>query len=116
VDCGRTLSDDDVDAIARRVVDLLPTPRPRALLTTSEVAEAIGVGPDWVRDHAAELGGIRIGDGPRGELRFEAERVAAALERRRLAVAPEPKPQRRPGRRQQPRDDVELIEFPRWAT
>jgi hypothetical protein len=116
VDGGRTLSDDDIDAIARRVVDLFPTPRPWALLTTSEVAGMIGVGPDWVRNHATEIGAIRVGDGPRGELRFEAERVLAALEHRRLAAAPEPQPQRRPGPRQQAQDAVDLIDLPGWAT
>ena len=44
----------------------------------------LGVSEDWVRDHAAELGAIRVGDGPRGMLRFEAARVRTALERRRV--------------------------------
>jgi hypothetical protein len=50
-----------------------------ALLTAAEVAERFGVSAEWVRDHADELGVVRLGDGPRPRLRFDAETVAAAL-------------------------------------
>jgi hypothetical protein len=36
------------------------------------------VSGDWVREHAAELGAIRVGDGPKGALRFDLRRVKAA--------------------------------------
>ena len=85
------------------------------LLTTNEVAQLISVRPDWVREHAAELSAIRIGDGPRGELRFELRHVMEALERRRLRTEPAGTTRRRPGRRQQSRGEVELLDLPRWA-
>jgi hypothetical protein len=85
------------------------------LLTTSEVAELLAMSPEWVREHAAELRAIRIGGGPRGELRFALRDVTDALERRRLRTAPAAAPRKRPTRRRQRGTDVELIELPPWA-
>ena len=58
----------------------------------------LAVSEEWVREHAAELGAIRVGDGPKGALRFDAARVRAALERRRLG-RPKDRQRRRPGQR-----------------
>jgi len=67
------------DAIAERVADLLHdrSPRPR-LVDAATVADALGVSRDCVYAHAAELGGERIGSGPRGRLRFDLYRALAA--------------------------------------
>jgi hypothetical protein len=70
-----------VEAIAQRVAELLRTDlglTPR-LLTPSEVAERFAVSRTWVYEHAAELGAIRLGDGPRARLRFDAKTVAEVL-------------------------------------
>ena len=92
-----TLTAADVDAIAARVVELLRDERRLALyVDTSAVARMLHVSGDWVRDHAAELGGIRVGDGPKGALRFDVRRVKVALEGRRLR-RPRSEPKRRPG-------------------
>jgi len=110
---GRSLTPEDVDAIAQRVVELLPgSARPEGMLDTAAVAQFVGVSEDYVRDHAGELGAVRVGDSPRGALRFDRRRVLDALEARR--VAPDPAAPRRPGPRHGPRD-VELIELPPWA-
>ena len=66
-------------ALAGRETQRTATER---LLTAREVADRFGVSAEWVRDHAADLGVIRLGDGPRPRLRFDAETVAAALTRR----------------------------------
>ena len=76
-----------VEAVARRVVELLreeglAAPASPSLIAASEVAELFGVSAEWVRDHALELGAVRLGDGPRPRLRFDPERVAEALNRR----------------------------------
>jgi hypothetical protein len=71
---------------------------PFRLLDTQGVARMLGVSEEWVRDHAAELSAIRVGDGPRGVLRFDAVRVRAALDRRRLD-RPHVEHPRRPGPR-----------------
>lgn len=90
---GRMLTDADVQAIAAAVAELRP-PVPR-LLDAGQVAVMVGMSEEWVRDHAAELGAVRLGDGKRGVLRFEAGRVLRAIDRRRLD--PPTGPRRRPG-------------------
>ena len=74
------------EEIARRVAELVADRirEPLRLLDTRTVARMLAVSEEWVREHAAELGAIRVGDGPNGALRFDAARVRAALERRRL--------------------------------
>jgi hypothetical protein len=88
------------EEIARRVAELVGDRirEPLRLLDTRTVARMLAVSEEWVREHAAELGAIRVGDGPKGALRFDAARVRAALERRRLSQ-PKARQRRRPGRR-----------------
>ena len=108
-----------VDAIARRVVELLegsraradaarPTAEPgSACLTVSQVAARYRVSRSWVYAHQRELGAMRLGDGPRARLRFDPKAVADAIaafdQTQRSAEGP------RPDRR--PRRGVRLIEF-----
>jgi hypothetical protein len=67
-----------VEAIAHRVVEVLGTPPARhGLVDAATVAAALGVSRHCVYAHADELGGQRIGDGPRGRLRFD---LVTALE------------------------------------
>lgn len=90
-----TLTDHDVDRIARRLADYLAgggrrdaggglsdsikERRAGAMLSAAEVAEHLGVDRGWVYEHAAELGAQRLGDGPRGRLRFPLEAVDLAF-------------------------------------
>src|SRR4051812_13016344 len=39
------------------------------------VADELGVTAQWVREHAAELGGVQLGSGPKPRLRFDLERT-----------------------------------------
>jgi hypothetical protein len=65
--------------IAEHVADLLSAePTERSLVSAAEVARELNVGRQWVYEHAAELGARRLGDGPRGRLRFDLETVRAA--------------------------------------
>lgn len=64
------------------------------MLTTAEVAAEIRMSEDWVRAHAAELGGIRAGRTCRAKLLFERDNIAAWKEAHRL-VRPVKKPRRR---------------------
>jgi hypothetical protein len=80
-----------VDAIARRVVELLEGSRARAetarpsaeagsaCLTVSQVAARYRVSRSWVYAHQRELGAMRLGDGPRARLRFDPKVVAEAI-------------------------------------
>lgn len=89
-----------VDAIARRVAELIdPSATCPRYLDTAAVARMLDVSADWVREHAVELGAIRVGDGPRGALRFELDQIRRALDQRRLTTAPTRRPPRRRVRR-----------------
>jgi hypothetical protein len=90
------VTDAVLEAIARRVAELVVdvVREPFRLLDSQAVARMLSVSEEWVRDHAAELGAIRVGDGPKGVLRFEVAHVRTALEHRRLD-RPSEKPRRR---------------------
>ena len=72
------LASSDVEALARRIAELVRPPRaapvPRRLMTAAEVAEWWGVERSWVYAHAEELGARRIGSGERPRLRFRPTR------------------------------------------
>jgi len=73
---------DLVEAIARRVVELLRThelsEHQVRLVDAATLARELGVERDWVYANAERLGAIRLG-GPRGRLRFDREVVAGQL-------------------------------------
>jgi hypothetical protein len=94
-----TLDDEDLAAIADALAPLIaealagsgngaqPDATGRAprehesvsrLVTAAEVAAMLSVTRDTVYAHAAELGAVRIGDGPRPRLRFDPEKAVAA--------------------------------------
>jgi hypothetical protein len=70
-----------VDAVARRVVELLraegelPLAGPR-LMTVAQVRDELGVSADWLYANAEALGAIRLGSGPRARLRFDRTTIA----------------------------------------
>jgi hypothetical protein len=93
-----TLTAEQVEQIAERVAELLSanaTPaQAGGLVDAQTVADALGMSRDTVYEHAAELGGRRIGDGERPRWRFD-------LEQARNAWQPAGEPTRtRPRRRQ----------------
>jgi hypothetical protein len=108
-----------VDAIARRVVELLKgggsagvnvvDDSSGACLTVSQVAARYRVSRSWVYAHQRELGAMRLGDGPRARLRFDPKVVAegiAAFARREAPGGP-------PGKRPPERRQMRLIHFER---
>ena len=108
-----------VDAIARRVVELLEGSRARAdaarpfggagstCLTVSQVAARYRVSRSWVYAHQRELGAMRLGDGPRARLRFDPKVVADAI----AAFDQTQKPAEPPATNQRPRRGARLIDF-----
>jgi hypothetical protein len=94
----------DVEAIARRVAELVAAARPPAppavrYVDAAEVARALAVERDWVYAHARELGAIRLG-GTQGRLRFDLRELTRALaDRRGAPPAAAPAPRSPPGRR-----------------
>jgi hypothetical protein len=49
------------------------------LVDAATLAAELGVSRDWVYEHAAELGALRLGSGPRARLRFDPVAARAAL-------------------------------------
>jgi predicted DNA-binding transcriptional regulator AlpA len=73
------IADRLTEAVAARVVDLIRREEllsragaAQQWLDAQEVARRLGVSREWVYEHADELGGARIGRGPRPRLRFPA--------------------------------------------
>ena len=84
-----TLDHEDIDAIAERaahrVVQLLERPSPGAyqLLDPKKLAAALNVSLDYVYAHAADLGAMRLGDGPKARLRFDLQTAQRAMRARK---------------------------------
>jgi hypothetical protein len=75
-----------VEAVARRVVDLLReegklAPNGPRLMTVAEVRDEFGLSADWVYANAERLGAIRLGPGPRARIRFDRATIVARLAR-----------------------------------
>jgi hypothetical protein len=76
-----TLTDDQLDVLAGLVAERLSThtePGQAALVDAQTVADTLGISRDTVYEHAAELGGRRIGDGARPRWRFNVADALAA--------------------------------------
>jgi hypothetical protein len=82
----------DIEAIARRVVELLDErATTRRYVDAAELAAMFGHTRDWVYDHQRELGAIRLAG---GGLRFDVDEVLRIM--RAGSKDPEPRrPQRR---------------------
>jgi hypothetical protein len=101
-----------MEAIAREIAELLTGRAPgRPYVDTATLAARLGCSEEWVRSHAAELSAVRLGDGPKGPLRFDVASVEEALERRRLDKADPPRRRTRPGPPRLPRN-VRLLPLP----
>jgi hypothetical protein len=73
---SRTLSDADVDAIAFRVAEVLGRATTESVLVdAAEAASILSVDRGYVYRHAAKLGAVKLGDGPRARLRFPIARL-----------------------------------------
>jgi hypothetical protein len=89
------------DLIADRVSERLRDAPAPALVDAAAVARALGVSRDTVYANADRLGARRLGDGPRGRLRFVLSEAVEAWTARRDGKgsdAPKPAPRRAPRR------------------
>jgi hypothetical protein len=103
---GLDLTDASVEAIARRVAELLrqdvlgeSASGPEQLLTPATLAQRLGQSRDWVYAHAAELGAIRVGEGPKPRILFDATVAEERLRQRCSTSEPLPAPARVGARR-----------------
>jgi hypothetical protein len=93
---SRQLDPADVEAIAQRVVEILgDAPSSGQLVSAAELSRRLGLSRSTVYEKADEFGAIRIGNGPRARLRFDAR----AIEERLAVTRPAPSPRASPGRR-----------------
>ena len=73
-----------VEAVAQRTAELVlerlgeRSAAPEHV-DAAELARVLGVARSWVYAHSAELGAVRLGDGPRSRLRFDVETARAAV-------------------------------------
>ncbi|MGI8731079.1 MAG: hypothetical protein ACR2LK_14040 [Solirubrobacteraceae bacterium] len=99
-----------VDAIARRVVDLLreePALTTRHLVDAGTMAMILGVERSWIYEHAADLGAYRLGTGDRPRLRFDVDRALSASREPEQPLAPAPTATT--PRRRAPRSSTDLL-------
>jgi hypothetical protein len=101
----RTLTDADVEAIARCLAELLesrPVTTAAPLVDVRRLAAALGVGRDFVYEHAVELGGVKLTASPKSPWRFDVERARRAMADRAAPTPVSETSTRRPGARRRP--------------
>ena len=82
---GRLLSAGDIEAIADATATKLAQivragPATFGLVDARQLAHKLAVSLDYVYAHAAELGGMRLGSGPKARIRFDLDHARQALE------------------------------------
>jgi hypothetical protein len=90
-----------VKALMRLLRDPEPVVTPE-LIDTAEVARRFGRSRDWVYEHAADLGVVRLGDGARPRLAFDPARVSTYIDGK-ATIAEEPPPSPAPPAPRRPR-------------
>jgi hypothetical protein len=89
-----TLDAASVEAVARRVVELMlgegDSPSARGLVDAATLAAELGVERSWVYTHRDELGAMQLGTGPKPRLRFDVETARAVLARSHSKRSHEP--------------------------
>jgi hypothetical protein len=65
-------------------------PAARSMLTVEDICTAFQVSRAWVYENAGRLGGVKLGPGQRAPLRFDANRVAEALNPLAEGETPDP--------------------------
>jgi transposase-like protein len=88
------------DRVAEQVVERLREDGAAvSMVSVAEVARRFGISRDYIYDHAAELGAVRLGDGPRARLRLDPAKVAARLSKSASPSPPEKRETKRTQRR-----------------
>lgn len=81
-----TLDGEDIEAIVSRLVEVLPeafpnlADAPAGLVDAAHVAKVLKLNIETVWRNAEQLGGVRIGDGPRPRWRFDLAKAQRAHE------------------------------------
>jgi hypothetical protein len=93
--CDLTLEEeaDLREQLEGRPQSISPNTSEPEVIDAATLAKKLGVSREYIYDHAEELGGEKLGEGPRGRWRFPAERPE--ISRHQEAVA-RPDPRTRP--------------------
>lgn len=84
------LTDEQIERLADSIGERLCEAQQVRLVDAATLAQELGVSRDFVYAHACDLGGERIGAGPRGRLRFDRDRALSAWAGRPTKTAPHP--------------------------
>jgi hypothetical protein len=93
-----TLSPQQLQELAGLIADRLAARQAGELLDASELAQRINRSRDYVYEHAAALGALRLGDGPRPRLMFpwplsvQEQRIEGAPARATAKARRDPQP------------------------
>ena len=117
------MNNDDVDrvqAIAEAVADVLaerglvvyagPNVSAR-ILKVVEVAHLLGRSPTWVYEHAAELGAIRMGKGPKARIGFDPSTIEQWKRNHQIAPPARRQPARLRPRQSSAPNGINLIPY-----
>lgn len=74
------LTDDQVEDL-RAQLGVEPIDGGPAMIDTAEAARRLGFSVDYVREHAIELGGRKLSEGPKAPWRFDPANLGAPEER-----------------------------------
>lgn len=91
-DNSLTITEEQLDRLADLLAVKLAAVRPpaRPMLTVEDICATFQVSRAWVYENAGRLGGVKLGPGQRAPLRFDVNRVAAALSPLTATNATEP--------------------------
>ena len=106
------LADALADRIADRLAERLAAPPNSApgLVDAAELARSLGISRDTVYQHADELGAVRIGNGTRSRLRFDADKATARVSTSG-SHQPDPPASAAPPRRRRQREPGSRVEL-----
>ena len=104
------LDEEDIEAVAQRVAQLLHERRPPQFVDAAHLARVLGVERDWVYTHAGQLGAVRLG-GSGGRLRFDLHHATRALQPARTASRWDGRQRPRRTRSRLSSSDVQLIDY-----
>lgn len=115
VEDARMIAEQLADVLEERgLIATVPAEASVRMLDVRQVADLLGRSRQWVYEHVAELGAVRMGEGPKSRYGFD--RAAIEDYKRRHSAGPAPTgptttATRRSRRGTAPDPDVQLIEF-----
>lgn len=101
-DCNIDVTDDQADDLRRQ----LGTPSgespegSKGLIDSAAAAKLLGTSAEYVREHALELGGEKLGSGPKGRWRFDPAKLISSPPAELSIRTDSPKPPQRRRKRQ----------------